>query len=45
MMMAKVETIKRTKNQRTELVQLYKKDKEWDALPIDDDAVNKEDKG
>ena len=41
--MAKVEAIKRTKNQQVELVHLYKEDKEWDALPNDDDTVNKED--
>ena len=33
MVMAKVETIKRTKNGRAELVQEYKEEKEWDALP------------
>ena len=41
--MTKVDAIKRTKIRRAELVLLYKEDKEWDAWPIDDDAVNKED--
>ena len=42
--MAKVEAIKRTKNKnkRAEPVQLYKEDKELDALPNDDDTVNKD---
>ena len=43
MKMAKVEAIKRTKNRQPELVQAYKEEKEWDALPNDDDTVNKED--
>ena len=43
MKMAKVEAIKTTTNQRTELVQLYKEDKELDARPNNDDTVNKED--
>ena len=38
MKMAKVEAIKRTKNWRAELVHLYKEEKEWDALPNDDDT-------
>ena len=41
--MAKVEAIKRTKNQRAEVVQVYKQDKEQDALPNNDGNVNKED--
>ena len=36
--MAKVGAIKRTKNRRAELAQLYKEEKEWDALPNDDDT-------
>ena len=43
MKMANVEPIKRTKIRRAELVQLYKEEKEWDALPNDDDTVNEED--
>ena len=43
MKMAKVEVIKRTKNWRAELVQIYKEEKEWDVLPNDDDTVNEED--
>ena len=43
MVMAKVEAIKRTKNRRAELVQVYKEEKEWDTLPNDDDTVNEED--
>ena len=43
MMMTKVQAIKRTKNQRAELVQLYREDKEWNALPKDDHTVNVED--
>ena len=31
--MAKIEAIKRNKKQQTELVQLYKEEKEQDALP------------
>ena len=41
--MAKVEAIKRTKNQRAELMQLYKEDKELNAMPNDDDTINEED--
>ena len=41
MKMAKVEAIKRTKNRRAQLVQLYKED----ALPNDDDTVNEDDSG
>ena len=36
--MTKVEAIKRTKNRRAELVQLFKEDKEWHAQPNDDDT-------
>ena len=43
--MVKVEAIKRTKNRRAELVQLYKEDQQWDARPNDDDTVNKEGDG
>ena len=43
MKMAKVEAIKRTKNGGPELVQSYKEEREWDALPDDDDTVNNED--
>ena len=43
LLMTNVEEIKRTKIRQTELVQLYKEDKEWDAQPNDDDTVNKED--
>ena len=39
----KVEAIKSTKNQRPELVQVYKEDKEWDALLNNDDTVYEED--
>ena len=42
MVTAKVETIKRAKNRRIELIKLYKEDKEWDALPNGDDTVNDE---
>ena len=43
MTMAKVEAIKRTKHWQAEHGQLYIEDKEWDALPNDDDTVNKKD--
>ena len=43
MVMSKVEVIKRTKIRQAELVQLYKKDKECDGWPNNDDSVNKED--
>ena len=42
-MMAKVEAIKIIISQRAELMQLYKEDKEWDALPNNNDTMNKED--
>ena len=38
MKIAKVEAIKRTKNRRAELKQVYKEEKEWDALPDNDDT-------
>ena len=41
--MTKDEVVKRTKNWRAELVQLYKENKEWDTLLNDVDTVNKED--
>ena len=40
--MAKVEAIKRTQNWQADLVQVYKEEKEWDALLKNDDTVNKE---
>ena len=40
-MATKVEAIK--KNRRAELLYLYIEDKEWDALPNDDDTFNEED--
>ena len=39
-MIAKVEAIKRAKNRCVGLLKVYKEDKEWDAQPNDDDAVN-----
>ena len=39
--MVKVEAIKRTKKRQAKLAQEYKEEKEWDALPNDDD--NEED--
>ena len=41
MKMVKVEAIKRTKIWRAEVVQVYKEEKEWNALPNHDDSVNK----
>ena len=41
--MAKVEVIKRTKNWRAELVQLFKKDKVLHALLNDNENLNKDD--
>ena len=41
--MAKVEAIKRTINQRFELVNSYKEDREQDAQSNDDDTVNDDD--
>ena len=41
--MAKADAIEKTKNQRIELVKLYKEDKEWGAQPNNDDTVNDED--
>ena len=42
--MAKVEAIIRTKNQRAELMQVYKEEKECDALP-NNDETEKDDSG
>ena len=40
-MMAKVEEIKATKIRRTELVQLYKEDKEWDVWVVNHGKITK----
>ena len=42
MVLAKVEAIKRTKNRKAELEQLYKEEKEWDARPNDDSTENED---